>query len=132
MDNDKALFNLLEAHIGHNVEIKADKDENGEIKSLCLVCKECDSIVLDAGVETIETRRDFLCNYRNEPYDEQTEKYTVHYKGYIFDGDTNEWNSFSTDKWEDAIEFYNAYSNDTEVCIKDNEYGVTFANGDWS
>lgn len=132
MDNDKALFNLLEAHIGHNVEIKADKDENGEIKSLCLVCKECDSVILDAGVETIETRRDYLCNYRNEPYDEPIGKYTVHYKGHIFEGDTDEWNAFSTDKWDDAIGFYHSYSNDTEVCIKDNEYGVTFANGDWS
>ena len=63
---------------------------------------------------------------------EQIEHYTVRYKGYIFQGDTDGWNSFNTDKWEDAIEFYHAYNNTTEVSIKDNEYDVVFEDGEWS
>lgn len=62
---------------------------------------------------------------------EKIERYTVRYKGNIFQGDTDGWNSFNTDKWEDAIEFYHAYSDTTEVSIKDNEYDVVFINGDW-
>ena len=63
---------------------------------------------------------------------EQIERYTVRYKGNIFQGDTDEWNSFNTDKWEDAIEFYHTYGGATEVSIKDNEYDVVFEDGDWS
>lgn len=63
---------------------------------------------------------------------EQIERYTVRYKGHIFVGDTDGWNSFNTDKWEDAIEFYHAYSDATEVSIKDNEYDVVFEDGEWS
>ena len=63
---------------------------------------------------------------------EHVEKYSVCYKGHIFKGDTDGYNTFNTDKWEDAIGFYNTYANDMEVFIKDNEYDVTFADGDWS
>ena len=63
---------------------------------------------------------------------EQIERYTVRYKGNIFQGDTGGWNSFNTDKWEDAIEFYHTYGDATEVSIKDNEYDVVFEDGDWS
>ena len=63
---------------------------------------------------------------------EQIERYTVYYKGHIFEGDTDGYNTFNTDSWDDAIGFYNTYGNDTEVSIKDNEYDVTFADGDWS
>ena len=63
---------------------------------------------------------------------EQIERYTVCYKGHIFDGDTDGYNTFKTDSWDDAIRFYNTYGNNTEVYIKDNEYDVTFSDGDWS
>lgn len=63
---------------------------------------------------------------------EQIERYTVRYKGNIFQGDTDGWNSFNTDKWEDAIEFYNSYGDTTVISIKDNEYDVVFEDGDWS
>ena len=63
---------------------------------------------------------------------EQIERYTVRYKGNIFQGDTDGWNSFNTDRWEDAIEVYHTYGDATEVSIKDNEYGVVFEDGDWS
>ena len=63
---------------------------------------------------------------------EQIEKYSVRYNGNIFEGDKDGWNSFNTDKWEDAIEFYHTYGNDTEVSIKDNEYDVVFEDGEWS
>ena len=33
---------------------------------------------------------------------------------------------------DEAYEFYNAYANDMEVYIKDNEYGMTFSHGDWN
>ena len=63
---------------------------------------------------------------------EQIERYTVRYKGNIFEGDKDGWNSFNTDRWEDAIAFYHAYSDATEVSIKDNEYDVVFEDGEWS
>ena len=62
---------------------------------------------------------------------EQIERYTVRYKGNIFQGDKDGWNSFNTDRWEDAIAFYHQYENVTYVSIKDNEYDVVF-DGDWS
>ena len=62
---------------------------------------------------------------------EQIEKYSVRYKGHIFEDDIDGWNTFSTDKWEEAIEFYNAYKNSIDVSIKDNEYDVVFEDGDW-
>lgn len=63
---------------------------------------------------------------------EQIERYTVNYKGFIFEGDTDGWNELNTDKWEEAYEFYNIYSNDMEVYIRDNEYGILFSYGDWN
>ena len=62
---------------------------------------------------------------------EQIERYTVVYKGHLFDGDTDGWNTFNTDNWDEAIGMYHAYANYTEMYIKDNEYGVTF-DGDWN
>lgn len=60
---------------------------------------------------------------------EQIEKYSVCYKGHIFEGDTDGYNVHGYDRWEDAIAIYNSYPG---VTIKDNEYGLTFADGDWS
>lgn len=62
---------------------------------------------------------------------EKIEKYSVCYKGHIFKGDTDGYNVHGYDKWEDAIAIYNAYP-DMDITIKDNEYGVTFADGEWS
>ena len=61
---------------------------------------------------------------------EQIEKYSVCYEGYLFEGDTDGYNEHGIDRWEDAISIYNAYPD--IVSIRDNEYGVTFSNGDWN
>ena len=57
-------------------------------------------------------------------------KYTIWYKGYLFDGDTDGYNEHDCDKWEDAISLYHFYGD--IIHIKDNEYGVNFDNGEWS
>ena len=60
---------------------------------------------------------------------EQIEKYTVCYEGYIFDGDNVEgYNRHNYDRFEDAIWVYNNYPG---VSIHDNEYDVTYEDGDW-
>lgn len=61
---------------------------------------------------------------------EQVERYTVWYKGYLFDGDTDGYNEHGYDKFEDAITLYDAYGD--MIHIKDNEYGVSFDYGEWS
>lgn len=60
---------------------------------------------------------------------EQIERYTVWYEGYLFEGDTDGINEHGYDNWEDAIALYNFYGN--MIHIEDNEYGMTFSNGDW-
>lgn len=60
----------------------------------------------------------------------QIPKYTVGYEGILFEGDTEGWNEHGYDRWEDANALYDAYGD--MIHIKDNEYGVTFAYGEWS
>ena len=61
---------------------------------------------------------------------EQVERYTVWYKGYLFEGDTDGYNEHGYDKFEDAIALYHAYGD--MIHIKDNEYGVSFEYGEWN
>ena len=61
---------------------------------------------------------------------EQIEKYTVWYKGHIFDGDTDGYNEHGYDNFENAIALYHAYGD--MIHIKDNKYGVSFDYGDWN
>lgn len=61
---------------------------------------------------------------------EQIERYTVWYKGYLFEGDTDGYNEHGYDKFEDAIALYHAYGD--MIHIKDNEYGVSFDCGEWN
>ena len=61
---------------------------------------------------------------------EQIERYTVWYKGYLFEGDTDGYNEHGYDKLEDAIALYNDYGD--MIHIKDNEYGISFDYGEWS
>ena len=60
---------------------------------------------------------------------EMVENYSVSYKGKIFEGDTDGYNTHGYDKWEDAKAVYDAYPD--IVSIHDNEYGVTFEKGEW-
>lgn len=61
---------------------------------------------------------------------EQTYKYSVCYKGALFEGDTDEWNEIGFDSWEKAKEIYNML-NGKDVYIMDNEYDCTFRNDEW-
>lgn len=60
---------------------------------------------------------------------EQKAKYTVWYEGYLFEGDTDGYNEHDIDRWEDAIALFHTYGD--MIHIRDNEYDVTFSNGDW-
>ena len=62
---------------------------------------------------------------------EQIEKYSVCYKGALFDGDTDSWNELRFDSWEKAKEIYNML-NGKDVYITDNEYGCTFRDDEWN
>lgn len=61
---------------------------------------------------------------------EQDFKYTVHYKGAFFEGDTDGWNECGYDDWDMAFELYHAIGG-KDVYISDNEYGCTFSKGEW-
>lgn len=61
---------------------------------------------------------------------EKTHKFTVHYKGGLFVGDTDGWNEVDTHDWRDAKNIYDML-NGIDVYITDNYYGVTFINNDW-
>lgn len=61
---------------------------------------------------------------------EQIERYTVWYKGYLFEGDSDRLNEHGYDKWEDAIALYVAYGD--MIHIRDNRYDVTFEYGEWN
>lgn len=56
-------------------------------------------------------------------------KYTVYYEGYLFDGDSDGWNSIDYDDWRTVNELINAYGD--MIYVEDNEYGVTWAHGEW-
>ncbi len=60
---------------------------------------------------------------------EQIERYSIRYKGHLFEGDSDEFNEHGIDKWENAFAIYNAYPN--IVSIYDNLYECTFSNGEW-
>ena len=51
------LWNLLKKHIGHNVQIVAygDPDDPADI---CLECEDCDEVILDAELYTLQARSD--------------------------------------------------------------------------
>ena len=59
---------------------------------------------------------------------EQIEKYSVRYKGKIFEDDTDGYNIHHYDRWEDAKSIYDMYPG---VSIYDNEYDIIFEDGDW-
>lgn len=61
-------------------------------------------------------------------------RYSVVYKGYLFDGDNVDgYNTYGTDSWDDAISLYYRYHSDgMDIYIRHNEYGVTFEDGEWS
>jgi len=73
----------------------------------------------------------------NEYLDSLPPHYTLVYKGYLFEGDSDEgYNRFSTDSWDNVISIFNAYSaeqrNEMDMSIDDNIYGVSLdADGAW-
>lgn len=56
-------------------------------------------------------------------------RYSVIYEGYLFEGDTDGLNIHGYDKFEDAVALYDFYGD--MIHIKDNDYDITFANGEW-
>lgn len=56
-------------------------------------------------------------------------RYTVIYRGYIFYGDCDELNFHDYDRWDDVASLMAAYPDD--ITVHDNEYGVTWAKGEW-
>lgn len=64
------LWNMLKEHIGHNVQIVAygDPDDPADI---CLECKDCDEVILDAELYTLQARSEENEDFEEEP-DEET------------------------------------------------------------
>lgn len=58
-----------------------------------------------------------------------TAKYTVVYEGFLFEGDTDGLNRHDTDSHDEAFGIADAYPD--IVYVDDNEYGVTYHNGEW-
>lgn len=56
-------------------------------------------------------------------------RYTVIYDGYLFYGDNDGLNFHDYDRWDEVNGLMNAYGD--IITVKDNEYGVTWANGEW-
>lgn len=56
-------------------------------------------------------------------------RYTVIYEGYLFCGDSDGLNFHDYDRWDEVNSLINAYGD--FITVKDNEYGVTWANGEW-
>lgn len=57
------------------------------------------------------------------------ERYTVWYRGYLFDGDKEGYNEHLFDDWNAVIQLY--YNYGAMIHIIDNQYGVTFEYGEW-
>lgn len=63
---------------------------------------------------------------------EEVERYTICYKGKLFDGDRDGWNSYNCDKWEFALGIYELLTaKGVECYITDNQYDVVFRDGEW-
>lgn len=56
-------------------------------------------------------------------------RYTVIYEGYLFYGDSDGLNFHDYDRWDEVNSLMNAYGD--IITVKDNEYGVSWANGEW-
>jgi hypothetical protein len=56
-------------------------------------------------------------------------RYTVIYEGVLFYGDSDGLNFHDYDRWDEVSSLMNAH--DDFITVKDNEYCVTWANGEW-
>ena len=56
-------------------------------------------------------------------------RYTVMYDGYLFFGDSDGFNAHDYDRWEDVKDLMAAYGD--IITVRDNEYGVSWSNGEW-
>lgn len=56
-------------------------------------------------------------------------RYTIFYEGYLFYGDSDGLNHHDYDNWREVSSLLNAYGD--IITVKDNEYGVTWENGEW-
>ena len=59
-------------------------------------------------------------------------KYTIWYKGYLFEGDGDDWNFRECDDLKYAMSIYDNYADDyNKMYITDNVYDVTFYGEYW-
>ena len=56
-------------------------------------------------------------------------RWEIAYEGVLFEGDRDGWNRHECDNFNDAMGFYHAYPD--IITVIDNEYGVSYANGEW-
>ena len=56
-------------------------------------------------------------------------RYTVSYEGYLFFGDNDGLNFHDYDRWDEVQSLMNAYGD--IITVHDNEYGVTWKDGEW-
>lgn len=56
-------------------------------------------------------------------------RYTVMYEGYLFYGDSDGLNMHDYDRWDEVQGLMWAYRD--IITVRDNEYGVTWSNGEW-
>ena len=58
------------------------------------------------------------------------DRYTIMYYGYLFDGDSlDELNIYGYDDWHEVASLINMYGD--MIIVHDNEYDVTWQNGEW-
>ena len=68
----------------------------------------------------------------NEYFDSLPIHYSVTYFGAIYDGDSDSYNKYETESFDDAMRIYrDVVQYDKNAYLDDNIYGVTFRDGEW-
>lgn len=68
----------------------------------------------------------------NEYFDSLPVRYTVRYKGAIYEGDADGVNVFETDNYENAMNlYYHVSLVDEDAVLYDNYYETKFYHGEW-
>lgn len=65
----------------------------------------------------------------NEDGEKICGRYTVSYEGFLFGGDNEGLNFHDYDRWDEVNSLIDAYGD--IIHVSDNEYGISFAYGEW-
>lgn len=65
----------------------------------------------------------------NEDGEKICGRYTVSYEGFLFEGDNEGLNFHDYDRWDEVNSLIDAYGD--IIHVSDNEYGISFAYGEW-